>query len=127
MRPGKLSDYFLCRGNCTIVGCCSCRIVSKRQREVVGKFSGSHEHLFRLSLSVADSDQVTEGQETHGMARSTHLLVHLVSTPDRGMVQGVECAIVGPRQLGCVKNQVCFYLLVQLVCDRTTHSGEKTQ
>ena len=37
----------------------------------------SHSLLLGLSLSVRDANQVTESEVLHGMAGSTHILVHL--------------------------------------------------
>ena len=98
--------------------------------EVVSRLARSHEHLaflirtiqklvlhghvLNLLLRVADANQVPECQEPHGMASSTHLLVHLerrsivepkqtvsvsttvylIATPDTAMVQAVHHASV---------------------------------
>merc|ERR1719173_272624 len=78
------------------------RIVGEGFGEVVGEFAGSHEHVaglirsvqclallglcLGLLLSVGDTHKVPEGEEPHGVAGSAHLLVHLVSPANRGMV-----------------------------------------
>lgn len=50
-------------------------------------------------FGVRHADQITVGDKSHRMAGSANLLVHLVATSDRSVVQGVEHTLVAPWQL----------------------------
>merc|ERR550517_2354537 len=128
-------------GDGAVVGRGSSGIVGKWPGEVVGQLARPHEHvasliwsirgldllglLLGLLLGVGDVHQVTVGQVPHRVASSANLLVHLVSTPDAGMVQRVKVATVRPGEVGSVQGQLSLHLLVKFVGHGTSNPTEQ--
>merc|ERR550525_1951582 len=82
--------------------------------------------LLGLLLSVGDVHQVAVSQVPHRVASSADLLVHLITTPDAGVIQGVEVATVGPGEVRSMKRKLSLYLLVKLVGHGTANPAEES-
>merc|ERR1719431_1415844 len=124
----------------SIVSSCSCSIVSKRLGKIVRQLAWPHEHLPSLIRSVhgldlfsfglgfcfsmGDSHQIPVGHVPQGVASSAHLLVHLIPSPDGGMVQGVDHSRVAPVEMGWVESEVSLDRLVKFVGCNNTHTTE---
>merc|ERR1719402_2010722 len=109
-------------GDGAVVGRGSSGVVGKWPGEVVGQLARPHEHvasliwsikgldLLSLLLGVGDVHQVAVSQVPHRVASSANLLVHLVTTPDAGVIQGVEVATVGPGEMRSMQRKLSLYL-----------------
>lgn len=66
---------------------------------IIGAIREFHlrEHFFDFILGVADADESSVGHAFHAMAGGAYLLVHLVPSPDRSCIEGVENTLVTPR------------------------------
>ena len=59
----------------------------------------------------AFADKASQKLIINSITNGKCLRTNLVSSPDAGVVQGVEHTIVGPGQAGSMQGQVCFHLL----------------